>query len=285
MINIALVGAVASASAVADEEAADLLLQQYGQLEYRLHNSQFRQPVVLNSKEEGSHVTGEIYAVMSYPFSVVSENLNNPDHWCDVLSLHINTKFCQAVTETGQSYLKIFVGKKSPQSLQDASMIVFNYNKVAMTPSYINIKLQASKGALGTSDIHIEFEAVPLQDDATFLHFTYSYSINLSTRIATQIYLATIGSNKRGFTITGTDSNGASILISGVRGIIERNSMRYYLAIDSFLSTEAVTGPQQFEQRLQSWFSATEAYPQQLHEMERAEYISMKHAESMQALP
>jgi hypothetical protein len=32
---------------------------------------------------------------------------------------------------------------------------------------------------------------------------------------------------------------------------------------------------------LQSWFSATERYARQLHEMDRAQYIAMKRAEDL----
>jgi hypothetical protein len=36
---------------------------------------------------------------------------------------------------------------------------------------------------------------------------------------------------------------------------------------------------QQLEQRLQSWFNATERYPRQLHEVDKAEYLTMKRKE------
>jgi hypothetical protein len=35
----------------------------------------------------------------------------------------------------------------------------------------------------------------------------------------------------------------------------------------------------QLERRLQSWFTATERYPRQLHEINRDEYLVMKRAE------
>jgi ferric-dicitrate binding protein FerR (iron transport regulator) len=64
-----------------------------------------------------------------------------------------------------------------------------------------------------------------------------------------------------------------------VRGVVERNTMRYYLAIDSYLKT--LDGPQQErqEKRLQSWFNATERHARQLHEVERDEYLQMKRDE------
>jgi hypothetical protein len=60
---------------------------------------------------------------------------------------------------------------------------------------------------------------------------------------------------------------------------VERNTMRYYLAIDSYLATAEAAPQVQFENRLQTWYSAVEEYPRQLHEMERDAYLEMKRAE------
>ncbi|MDD5176397.1 MAG: hypothetical protein PHQ05_08265 [Sterolibacterium sp.] len=63
-----------------------------------------------------------------------------------------------------------------------------------------------------------------------------------------------------------------------MRGLLERNTMRYYLAVDTFLSAAGAAPMAQLEQRLQNWFTAVEQYPRQLHEMERGEYLEMKRA-------
>ena len=57
--------------------------------------------------------------------------------------------------------------------------------------------------------------------------------------------------------------------------------MRYYLAIDAFLESTGAAPAAQLERRLQTWFAATEQYPRQLHEVDRAEYLKMKRAESL----
>jgi hypothetical protein len=51
--------------------------------------------------------------------------------------------------------------------------------------------------------------------------------------IAMKTYLATLGSSKVGFTVTRRQSNGQPEYIRGMRGLVERNAMRYYLAIDA----------------------------------------------------
>ena len=101
----------------------------------------------------------------------------------------------------------------------------------------------------------------------------------MAGRLAMQGYLATVGADKVGFTVTGRDGNGQPIHIGGVRGAIERTAMRYYLAIDAHLASLGVPADQQLEKRIQTWFDATERYPRQLHEMDRGTYVAMKRGE------
>ena len=61
--------------------------------------------------------------------------------------------------------------------------------------------------------------------------------------------------------------------------MVERNTMRYYLAIDTFLANANAPHAAQPEKRFQGWFTASERYPRQLHEIDRDEYIEMKRAE------
>jgi hypothetical protein len=55
--------------------------------------------------------------------------------------------------------------------------------------------------------------------------------------------------------------------------------MRYYLAIDAYLGALSNSPDKRLEQRLTNWFDATEQYPRQLHELDRQEYLQMKHKE------
>ena len=76
-----------------------------------------------------------------------------------------------------------------------------------------------------------------------------------------------------GFTRAGAD------YVGGQRGVVERNTMRYYLAIDAYLRSLAAPPAERLEQRLRTWFDTTEKYPRQLHEVERADYLQMKRDE------
>ena len=129
---------------------------------------------------------------------------------------------------------------------------------------------------------------MPLNKNQTFLHFTYAYSFGLSGRLAMKGYLATIGKDKIGFSILSSQ-NGKPEYVQGVRGVVERNTMRYYLAIGAYLAAantanndsakNDTTENGQLERRLENWFDSTERYAMQLHEVEKADYLSMKRSD------
>lgn len=274
---------VCTASAVcmvgAKQDSAATLRATYAAMDASLQHNPFKRPLVLDSVEKENHLTGDIYAVVDYPFGAVRTGLNDPDHWCDVMLLHINTKYCHAMVGPSGTTLRVNVGKKTPEALANVPRVEFNYTVAAVTPEYLEILLGAKDGPLGTSDYRIELEALALPNAKTFLHLTYSYTMGFAARLAMQTYLSTVGSSKVGFTITGRQANGQPDYIGGVRGVVERNAMRYYLAIDSYLGAASAAPAKQLDKRLQDWFTAVEQYPRQLHEMDREPYLQMKRAE------
>jgi hypothetical protein len=67
--------------------------------------------------------------------------------------------------------------------------------------------------------------------------------------------------------------------VGGLRGVLERNTVRYYLAIEAYLGAQSLPAAQQTQKSLQDWFDATERYAEQLHELSRDEYLVMKQRE------
>ena len=263
----------------AQAEPGAALREKYAALKQPLQHNVFKQPLVLSSAETPNGMKGDIYAVVEYPFSVVNEGLNDPTHWCDVMILHINTKYCHAIKGPTGTRLRVYIGKKTPELLAHVSRLELTYRTTAATPDYFETDLRAEEGPLGTSNYRISLEAVALSNDTTFLHLTYSYDANLVGRLAAQTYLATLGRDKVGFTQMSQRAGGQPDYIGGVRGVVERNTMRYYLAMHSFLEFVHAAPAERFEKRLQSWFTAVERYPRQLHESDRTEYLEMKRAE------
>ena len=254
-------GLAACSSVLAQAGPADALRQRHDSLGAALQNNPFGRPLVLESSENKDQLAGNIYAVVDRPFASVVTALKSPAAWCEVLMLHLNTKYC--APQAGN--LAVSVGRKFDQPLDQAQKVAFGFNVASATDTLLDVRLDAREGPMSTHDYRIVLEAIPLSGGSkTFLHLGYSYAYGTAARLAMQGYLATLGRGKSGFT-TG-----------GIRGVVERNTMRYYLAIDSFLAAPA--GAQR-EQRAAAWFDATEQYAQQLHEVDRDDYMTMKRNE------
>ena len=270
------------------------LQKQYQSLNKELTNNQFNRPLVLNSTETTDQLKGEIYAVLDYPFATVSTALNSPNNWCNALILHINVKYCDAEINPSGTIIHLNLGKKHDQPLADTYKASFKYTEMTTSADYFSIELKAALGPLGTTDYRIWVEATPLKNGRTFLHFTYEYSFGLKGRLAMKGYLATVGKDKVGFTpINQSQSNQSQVnqstddqiestktqYIKGVRGVVERNTMRYYLALDAFLASLSHPKTMQIEKSLNNWFDQTENFARQLHEVTKEQYLTMKASE------
>lgn len=261
-----------------NESNAAALLEKHAALAVQLTQNQYRRPLFLESSESANTVSGNAYAVLDSPFSTVSATFKSPNRWCEVLILHLNTKYCRASgADTSPSKMAVSIGTKNPQQLKAAFSLEFAYRVAAASPNYLAVQLNADKGPLSTSNYRLELQAVPLPEGKTFMYLRYSYGYGLAGRLAMQAYLATLGRGKVGFTQINPEKK--SDYVGGMRGTIERNTMRYYLAIEAYLASLSRPPAQQLDARLQYWFDATEEYPQQLHELDRPSYLTMKKSE------
>ncbi len=256
--------------------SAEPLQAKYGAVQSQLSQNVFGRPLVLESSEASGQLSGNIFAVLNHPFSDVSAALSQPTVWCDVLMLHLNTKGCTVHSTGDAKTLALFAGRKFDQPLSDAQRIDFVWQPTTVAADYLSVGLRADKGPLSTRDYRIELEATPTADGKTFMHLGYSYAYGTAARIAMQGYLSTIGSDKVGFTSTGKDASGQPGYVGGVLGVVERNTMRYYLAIDAFMEHPTKA---KLEDRFALWFDSTERYARQLHEVERDDYLTMKRNE------
>lgn len=260
-------------------DSAAALRAKYSVLRDQLGNNQFQRPLHLDSSETQGSVAGDIHALINSPFATLGAALTSADNWCDIMMLHLNTKYCRVSTVNQRDVLNVSIGKKHDQPLDDAYRVVFAYRVATQTPAYLRVQLSADEGPLSTRDYRIVLEAIPLENRRTFMRLSYSYGYGLVGRLAMQTYLGTIGSHKVGFTIVGKQSNGESLHVGGMRGLVERNTMRYYLAIEAFLGALSVPRQARLEKSLRDWFAGVERYPRQLHEMEQREYLDMKRKE------
>ena len=273
------VGAALVHARAMDVNAANSLRAKYAELRTRLSSNQFQKPLYLSSSESPDGLAGDVYALVDHPFATAAAALSGAAGWCEIMLLPFNTKYCRVSTGDQGSVLNVRIGRKHDQPVDQAYRMQFSHWVAAQTPEYLQVGLSAEEGPLGTRNYRIQLEAVPLEKDRTFIHLSYSYGVGTIGRVAMRAYLGTIGKDKIGFTVAGTQADGQPQHIGGMGGVIERNSMRYYLAIEAFLGALSAPPQAQFEKRIRDWFAATERYPRQLREMEQGSYLDMKRKE------
>ena len=274
-----LTGAGSALAEPSADGSAQALQAKHTALATQLASNEFQRPLVIESTETDKSVSGNAYAVINYPFATVASSFRDADNWCEVLILHLNTKYCRAGGDNAKSLLAVAVGKKQPQEIREAYTLNFDFKPGLSTPEYMAVQMNADKGPVGTYNYRINLRAVPISSGKTFMHLQYAYGYGLAGRVAMQSYLATMGSGKLGFTQIERQTGGPKAPVEGMRGAVERNTMRYYLAIDAYLASLSSAVPEQLDKRLQHWFDATERYPRQLHEIDRNAYLTMKRNE------
>lgn len=258
------------------------LPQKYQQLRQKLENNVFHVPVYIQSAVEAQSQSGDVYGIIHHPFSQVKTAINHVENWCEIAPLHLNIKACTFQKLNGDFLLTLYSGRKFFEKPEDTYQLVYRFHLDNGQPDYTRTTLTAKDGPLGTSDYTIIAEAMPLDSGETFIHFSYSYKQGFWTRMAMQTYLATLGSDKLGFTVTDTDFNGEPVYIDGVRGVIERNAIRYYYAIQAFLDTINTEPEKLLLTRLNRWYDLTEQHHKQLYEMEKQEYLAYKQKERVE---
>ena len=265
--------AIPQGEQAAGAAAAAALRARYEGLRPQLERNSFGRPLYLVSQEGDRDLNGEAYGVVDHPFETVAAALAEPANWCQILILPFNTKHC--AVDSGR-ILSLYVGKKNHEPIERAYRLDFAFHPVARTPDYLKRVLKSGAGPLGTRDYLITLEAAPIDAHRSLVRLSYSYAYGTISKLAMQAYLATVGASKVGF----SPEAGGGKLVGGMRGVMERNTMRYYLAIEAYLNSLAAPAAMQVEARLNEWFAYSEKYRRQLWEMERDEYLRMKRAET-----
>jgi len=255
-----------------------VLLARHSAIKAKLEKNQFGAPIYLESTESQGKVRVDMYGVFNYPFDMVRDALQSPANWCDIAPQHINIKACVYKRGGESSQLTLYSGRKHYQPPSDAYPLKLRFRVVSQQPRYLHLSLDADEGPLRTKDHRITLQAAPLDSQRTFLYFSYTYSHGPVARMAIKSYFSTLGRGKVGFSVVG-GKGGKQYYIEGVRGAIERNTVRYYLALQTYMDALKYPESQRFEQRLSRWFDLTSKYQRQLKEMEMGDYLASKRLE------
>lgn len=255
------------------------LAQRHETVRGELERSPFGRPLLLNASARDDAPSGEVLAVLQQPFARVVNTLGQPEGWCSLMLLQTNVKACSVQGESPRRQLVVAVARRHTDSVEQAERITFEHRTEAAGSQRLAMALVADEGPVGTTDYALRFEAVPLSDDRTVVQLTYAYRPGLMARMATSAYLSTAGRSKVGFTVTGQDDQGRPQRVGGIQGIAERNTMRYFLAMEAVLRTADLPPGQRLERQLQGFHAALERHPQQLHELTLDEYLALKRRE------
>ncbi len=264
-----------STQASSQENTAAALASRYQALLPQLIDKALGVPAWVSSVEEGDQLHGDVYALLNQPFNELLSQLTVPAAWCRIALLHLNTKACTSEQKDGRDWLTIYSGRKGFEAMGSTYPLRFDFQNADVYPVHLEIALHAQEGPMGSSDYRITLAAIPVAQ-GSFLRVSYAFRNSTMSRLATQVYLSTLGHSKLGFTVDGTGSDGKPQYVRGMRGIVERNAVRYYFAVQAFLEGLSTPQSQRFEWALARWFDLTEQYPLQLREMERQDYLQSK---------
>jgi hypothetical protein len=272
---LALLVALLFASLAAAQDAASLQTR-HAALREQLDSNPYRRPLHIASQVGDGTLQGDVHARFGQPFALLGAALQDVGHWCDILILHPNVKGCRV--RPGER-LELNLGRKFEQPLDDTQPFAFRFRVLSARSDYLALALDADSGPLGTSEHRMRVELAALDAQRSFLHLSYAHAYGLRARLAMQGYLMTLGRDKLGFSVVGRDEHGQPIHVDGLRGVVERNVMRYYLAIEAYLDALAAPPAVQAERRLQLWHAGVSRYPRQLQEPALDDYLQMKRRE------
>ena len=229
----------------------------------------------LASSEQDDLLSAEVNSIVQTPFELVATTLSKARNWCLVMPLHFNIKTCTYEKHNDSDVLTIYSGRKIYESPEDSYQMTYRFEVIKNDDKQLTLRLHAKHGPIGTSNYLIELDAVPVAE-GTLLQIHSSYRPSWLSSMLTSAYLSTVGRDKVGFSLI--KYNGELQPVQGIKGIIERNVMRYHLAINAFFSTQSLPEESRHEATLASWFKQNDSYPQ-LHEMDEAEYLEIKRKE------
>ena len=270
--------AVLFSPGVIQADDADALRARHAALREQLASNPFGRPLHVLSKEEPGEHQGEVFAILDKPYAQVGPALRRLGHWCDILILQANVKHCEA--STADASLRFFVARRPTDSVDRAYGVDFRYEVTEPQADYLRVALTSANGPADTSDYRIVLKAAALDGRRTFLHMSYSYRLGFSARVAMKTYLATSGRDKVGFSIVDRLPDGRPVYVDGVRGIVERSTMRYYLAIEAFLDALDAPSARRLDTRLRNFHAALERHPRQLRELRLEEYLQLKRGDA-----
>ncbi len=245
--------------------------------------------VYLESAEETRRARGEVLARLDLPYATAIAALSDAQAWCRLLMLHPNIKHClpssgSGVGNSSGTLLELTMAAQRDGLFGQEHPLQLTWNTVVRDNSHLVVELMAEHGPMGTRDYRIGFELAPLETGTSVMRLVYSSAFTATGLWMAQAYVATVARQRVGFTVVDADAQGRPVYVRGVRAAIERNTMRFHLAVQSWLAVQPLPPEQRVARAIEAWFDASERHATQLHEVEREEFVARKTAEFARVL-
>jgi V/A-type H+-transporting ATPase subunit D len=229
----------------------------YQELQEAARRGPFGFPLQVRSEERGDLVRAEALGIMDHALQAFGAAVTEPASWCEFLPLNLNIKACTIQWDAREPLVTLYIGGKGYLSPESASQQPYRFVVQARQREYVAVSLSALRGVLGTKEHQIEFEAASISGRAV-VALRSSYEHSAASRLATAVYLATVGRDKVGFSRERVSPDGQASFVKGAQGMIERSLMRYYLILKAFLDTQALPDARRFDARLNAVYDLME---------------------------
>ncbi|MEW6584751.1 MAG: hypothetical protein AB1442_03960 [Nitrospirota bacterium] len=276
MIVVFLFSASAVSAAEEKPRGEDVLLDVYHDIGAKLEKNSFGFPLYIESFDQAGRLQADAYGIIAHPFGSVLNALRVPANWCNIASLLPDVKACTYEEQPRTWQMTFYSGDTSRQSSGYADQFTYQCRTVEQRDGYLGIVLSAAEGPFGTTNHRMMFEAMPLNGERTFVHVRYAYNYGFLVRVAKTLFSAIPGRGKTGFTVKGIDGKGNPVYVDGPRGAIERNAVKCYMAIQSFVDTLSFPEVSRFEMMISTWYDLASRFRKQLLEMDKKDYIASK---------
>ncbi|HYL80667.1 MAG TPA: hypothetical protein VEU07_07640, partial [Candidatus Acidoferrum sp.] len=130
-------------TAWAGEGSAARLQNRYRELRDGARRGPFGLPLSVESEDRDDRVSAEVYGIIDHPFEAVKAVLSSPASWCEFAPLHLNVKACTFQTQSPETLLTLYLGRKYYQTPEKASSQIYHFAAHTEEPDFMSVALTA----------------------------------------------------------------------------------------------------------------------------------------------
>ena len=131
------------------EGNAARLRNQYRELRDLAQGGPFGVPLSVQSEDRDDQVSAEVYGIIEHPVEAVKAVLSSPASWCEFAPLHLNVKACTFQTQSHETFLTLYLGRKNYQTPEKASSQTYKFAVHTTEPGFLSVALSAPRGSSG----------------------------------------------------------------------------------------------------------------------------------------